>query len=57
MLGMFLREVVTGQRTAHPVRYAQVVESFRDDAGISRHRQNSWRRRAFSKGFNCRSRG
>jgi transposase len=35
---MFLREVVTGQRTGQPVRYAQIVESFRDDAGISRHR-------------------
>lgn len=35
---MFLREVVTGQRTNTPVRYAQIVESYRDDAGKSRHR-------------------
>lgn len=35
---MFLREVVTGQRTANPVRYAQIVESFRDEQGKSRHR-------------------
>jgi Transposase DDE domain len=35
---MFLREVVTGQRTDNPVRYAQLVESFRDDEGKSRHR-------------------
>lgn len=30
---MFLREVVTGQRTATPARYAQIVESFRDEQG------------------------
>ena len=30
---MFIREVVTGQRTDKPVRYAQIVESFRDEAG------------------------
>jgi len=35
---VFLREVVTGQRTNTPVRYAQIVESYRDDAGKSRHR-------------------
>ena len=35
---MFLREVVTGQKTAQPVCYAQIVESYRDDAGKSRHR-------------------
>ncbi|MHB8467858.1 MAG: IS1634 family transposase [Acidimicrobiales bacterium] len=35
---MFLREVVTGQRTGNPVRYAQIVESYRDDAGKARHR-------------------
>lgn len=35
---MFLREVVTGQRTNDPVRYAQIVESFRDDAGKVRKR-------------------
>jgi transposase len=35
---MFLREVVTGQKTGSPVRYAQIVESFRDDSGKSRHR-------------------
>ena len=35
---MFLREVVTGQKAGRPVRYAQIVESFRDHAGKSRHR-------------------
>jgi hypothetical protein len=35
---MFLREVVTGQRTESPARYAQIVESFRDDAGRVRKR-------------------
>lgn len=35
---MFLREVVTGQKTGQPVRYAQLVESYRDEAGKSRHR-------------------
>jgi transposase len=36
--GMFLREVVTGQRTASPARYAQIVESFRDEQGHVRKR-------------------
>jgi transposase len=36
--GMFLREVVTGQRTATPARYAQIVESFRDEQGHVRKR-------------------
>jgi len=35
---MFLREVVTGQRTATPARYAQIVESFRDEQGRVRKR-------------------
>src|SRR5215470_13688779 len=35
---MFLREVVTGQREGHPVRYAQIVEAYRNDEGKSRHR-------------------
>lgn len=35
---MFLREVVTGQSAGRPVRYAQIVESFRNEAGQSRHR-------------------
>jgi hypothetical protein len=35
---MFLREVVTGQREGKPVRYAQIVEAYRNDAGKSRHR-------------------
>jgi hypothetical protein len=35
---MFLREVVTGQREGNPVRYAQIVESFRNEQGKSRHR-------------------
>ena len=35
---MFLREVVTGQRTNNPARYAQIVESFRDEAGRVRQR-------------------
>jgi len=35
---MFLREVVTGQREGRPVRYAQIVEAYRNDDGKSRHR-------------------
>ena len=35
---MFLREVVTGQREGKPVRYAQIVEAYRNEAGKSRHR-------------------
>src|SRR5262249_51016714 len=35
---MFVREVVTGQKTGNPVRYAQIVEAYRDDAGKSRQR-------------------
>jgi transposase len=35
---MFIREVVTGQKTGAPVRYAQIVEAYRDEAGKSRHR-------------------
>jgi hypothetical protein len=35
---MFLREVVTGQRTENPARYAQIVESFRDEQGRVRKR-------------------
>lgn len=35
---MFLREVVTGKREGKPVRYAQIVEAFRNDDGKSRHR-------------------
>lgn len=35
---MFLREVVTGQREGRPVRYAQIVEAFRNEDGKSRHR-------------------
>ena len=35
---MFLREVVTGKRTARPLRYAQIVEAYRNEAGQSRHR-------------------
>ncbi len=35
---MFLREVVTGQRAGKPVRYAQIVEAYRNEAGQSRHR-------------------
>lgn len=36
---MFLREVVTGQRTGKPVRYAQILESYRDpETGKSKHR-------------------
>jgi hypothetical protein len=38
VLFMFLREVVTGQREGKPVRYAQIVEAFRNDEGKSRHR-------------------
>lgn len=30
---MFLREVVTGKKTGNPVRYARIVESYRDEAG------------------------
>jgi hypothetical protein len=36
--GMFLREVVTGKREGKPVRYAQIVEAFRNEDGKSRHR-------------------
>lgn len=35
---MFLREVVTGRREGKPVRYAQIVEAYRNDDGKSRHR-------------------
>src|SRR5690242_6467324 len=35
---MFLREVVTNARSGAPVRYAQLLESYRDEAGKSRHR-------------------
>jgi transposase len=35
---MFLREVVTGQKTGNPVRYAQIVEAYRNEDGKSRHR-------------------
>ena len=35
---MFLREVVTGKREGKPVRYAQIVEAFRNDDGKSRQR-------------------
>ena len=35
---MFLREVVTGKREGKPVRYAQIVEAYRNDDGKSRHR-------------------
>jgi hypothetical protein len=35
---MFLREVVTGKREGKPVRYAQIVEAFRNEQGKSRHR-------------------
>ncbi len=35
---MFLREVVTGQRTGKGTRYAQIVEAYRNEAGKSRHR-------------------
>ena len=35
---MFLREVVTGQKSGNPVRYAQIVESYRNEQGKSRHR-------------------
>jgi hypothetical protein len=35
---MFLREVVTGQKAGNPVRYAQIVEAYRDEAGKSRQR-------------------
>ena len=38
MEAMFLREVVTGKKAGRPVRYAQIVESFRDDVGKPRHR-------------------
>lgn len=36
---MFLREVVTGQKTGAPVRYAQIVEKYREpETGKSKHR-------------------
>jgi hypothetical protein len=36
---MFIREVVTGKKTGQPVRYAQIVEAYRDPAsGKPRHR-------------------
>jgi transposase len=35
---MFLREVVTGRREGNPVRYAQIVEAYRDEQGKPRHR-------------------
>ena len=35
---MFLREVVTGRRKGNPVRYAQIVEAYRDEQGKPRHR-------------------
>ena len=35
---MFLREVVTGKREGKPVRYAQIVEAFRNEQGKPRHR-------------------
>src|SRR5688572_23663061 len=35
---MFIREVVTGQKTGKPVRYAQIVEAYRNEQGKSRHR-------------------
>lgn len=35
---MFLREVVTGRREGKPVRYAQIVEAFRNADGKPRHR-------------------
>lgn len=35
---MFLREVVTGQKSGNPVRYAQIVEAYRNEDGKSRHR-------------------
>jgi hypothetical protein len=35
---MFLREVVTNARSGAPVRYAQVLESYRDEQGKSCHR-------------------
>lgn len=38
MANMFLREVVTGQKSGNPVRYAQIVEAYRNEAGKSRHR-------------------
>lgn len=35
---MFLREVVTGQKSGNPVRYAQIVEAYRNEEGKSCHR-------------------
>ncbi|MFW6049911.1 MAG: hypothetical protein ACODAU_01985 [Myxococcota bacterium] len=35
---MFVREVVTGQREGRPVRYAQIVSSYRNAQGKPRHR-------------------
>lgn len=35
---MFLREVVTRRKSAEPVRYAQIVEAYRNAEGQSRHR-------------------
>jgi len=35
---MFLREVVTGKKEGKPVRYGQIVEAYRNEAGQSRHR-------------------
>src|SRR5512139_1882330 len=35
---MFLREVVTRRKASPPVRYAQIVEAYRNDEGKSRHR-------------------
>jgi hypothetical protein len=35
---MFLREVVTGQKTGNPVRYAQIVEAYRNEEGKPRKR-------------------
>src|SRR5713226_5217017 len=35
---MFLREVVTGRREGNPVRYALIVQAYRNDDGKSRHR-------------------
>jgi hypothetical protein len=35
---MFLREVVTGRREGKALRYAQIVEAYRNEEGKSRHR-------------------
>lgn len=35
---MFVREVVTGQKEGRPVRYAQIVSSYRNAQGKPRHR-------------------